>query len=110
MSIHRTMYHIYGVRVPDDTDWSAMEEDIGQCLNNGEVGVFRAGAYNRHMIFLAREWTKIEPGELVCHSGVIPQAPKWQRDRWNHDLFAAADQFGLEIVQGPGWFTIPSES
>lgn len=109
MSISRTVTHFYGVRVPDDTDWLALEDDPGHCLNNGEVGVFRAGAYDKHMVFLAREWRRIEPGEYVFHSGVHAVAPKFERDRWNDDLTTVADRLGLDIIDGPGWFTMPDE-
>jgi hypothetical protein len=110
MGIQRTVYHLYGVRLADDTDWFPLEEDPGHCLNNNEVGLFRAGAYDQHKTYLAREWTRIEPGEWVFHSGIHAVAPKFERDRWNDDLLAVTDRLGLEVVEGPGWFTIPSEA
>lgn len=110
MSIHRTLYKIYGVRLADGTDWWPLEDDPGHCLNNGTVGVFRAGAYNKHMTFLALNWEGVEAGEYVFHSGIHAVAPKFERDRWNDDLHAVVDRLGLEVVEGPGWFTIPSES
>lgn len=110
MNTDRTVYSIYGVQLSDDTDWALLEEDPGRCLNNGEPGLLRAGAYDKHMTFLALTWEKIEPGEYVYHSGEQPNASKFERDRWNDDLRAEADRLGLDIVEGPGWFTIPSES
>jgi hypothetical protein len=105
----RSVYAIYGVRVPDDTDGFVVEDDIGQCRNDGAVGVFWAGAHDRNMTFLALRWKEIEPGEYTHHSGVHANASLTDRDRWNDDLRAAADHLNLEIVEGPGWFTILSE-
>lgn len=121
MAIYRTVTHFYGVRVPDDTDWTPLEEDPGQCRNNGgdevlrpeiyhdKMGYLTAGAYNRNMVFLALNWKHIEPGEYVLHDGVHAVAPKFLRDRWNDDLRALADRLGLEIIDGPGWLTMPDE-
>lgn len=109
MSIYRTIYHFYGISLTDDADYFALEEDIGQCVNNDEVGVFRAGAYNRHKTYLALWWEKKEAGEPVFHSGVQPVAPKFERDRWNDDINAVVDQLGLETIGEPGWYTIGHE-
>lgn len=116
LSISISVTHFYGVRVPDDTAWLALEEDPGQCRNNGDtnvyggqIGYLQAGAYDQDMTFLAINWKHIEPGEYVFHSGEYPNANKFERDRWNDDLRAEADRLGLEIVEGPGWFTLPDE-
>jgi hypothetical protein len=109
MSIYRTVKEIYGLRVPDETDWLLLDEDPGQCCNNGQVGYFRAGAYDRNMMFLALRWREVAPGDYTYHSGEKPNASKFVRDHWNSDLRAEADRLGLEIIEGPGWFTIPSE-
>lgn len=109
MSIYRTVYTIYGLRVADDSNPLLLEEDPGQCLNNGEVGVFRAGVYDHNMTFLAVKWTTVPAGEYVYHSGEKPNASRFERDRWNDDLRAVADRLGLTVVEEPGWYTIPSE-
>ena len=106
----QSVYKIYGVRVPDDTDGLIVEDDIGQCRNDGAVGVFWAGAYDNNMTFLALRWKELEPGEYTHHSGVHANASLTDRDRWNDDLRAMADHLGLEIVEGPGWFTIFDEA
>lgn len=105
----RTLYALYGLRVADDTDWRALQNDPGHCLNNGDVGFVLAGAYDRHMTFLATEWVRKVPGELVFHSGERPNADKFERDRWNSDLRAMADRLGLEVIGEPGWYTILDE-
>lgn len=110
MDIHRTLKHFYGVQLADDTDWFPLKDDPGHCLNNGEVGVLRAGAYDHHKTYLALSWEHKEAGEPVFHSGVHAVAPKFQRDRWNDDLSAVVDRLGLEVTEGPGWFTILSEA
>jgi hypothetical protein len=109
--IETIVYTIYGVRLADDTlhNIDALEEDPGHCLNNGSPGIFRAGAYGKHMPFLAISCSRVVPGEYVFHSGEKPNASKFERDRWNDDLRDTADRLGLDIVEGPGWFTIPSE-
>lgn len=105
-----TVYAIYGLRLADDTDWYALEEDPGHCLNNGTVGYFRVGAHKKRMTFLATQWAPVEPGKYVYHSGEKPNAHKFERDRWNSDLRAVADRLGLDVVEEPGWYTIPNES
>jgi hypothetical protein len=109
MPAHRTVYAIYGLRVADGSDRLALEEDPGHCLNNGSVGAFWAGAYDKHMTFLAVSWCSKWPGEYVYHSGEYPNENKFVRDRWNSDLRATADRLGLQVIEEPGWFTIPSE-
>lgn len=116
MSISITVTHFYGVRIPDDTDWLALEDDPGQISYNGDtnvyggrVGYLMAGAYDADMMFLAINWQHIEPGGYVYHSGEKPNANKFERDRWNDDLRAMADHLGVEIIEGPGWFTVPDE-
>lgn len=109
MGISRTVISIYGIRICDDTDWLALDNDPGQCRNSGQVGYIRAGAYDRQMMFLALRWKHVEPGEYILHSGERPNANKFERDRWNSDLHAEADRLGLEIIDGPGWFTMPDE-
>lgn len=108
--MQRTTYSIYGIRLPDDTDGHALEELTGQCTNDGAVGVFWAGAHDRDMTFLALRWTEIEPGNYVYHSGDGPNASRFTREQWNSQLRDAAARLGVEIVEGPGWFTIPDES
>lgn len=105
----RSVYEIYGLRVQDDADWLALEEDPGQCRNDGSVGYIQAGAYNRDMVFLALRWREVEPGEYTYHSGEQPNANRATRTRWNRDLRAVADRLNLTVLEGPGWFTIPDE-
>lgn len=110
MSIDRTIYTIYGLRINDDADQFLLEEDPGHCLNDGAVGFFHAGAHDKHMNFLAIRWSKLQAGEYAYHSGEQANASKFVRDRWNDDLRAVADRLGLDVLEAPGWYTIPSES
>ena len=41
--------------------------------------------------------------------GGFRNATKFERDFWNQELRATAEWHGAEIIEGPGWFTIPSE-
>lgn len=107
---YRTVYTIYGLRVPDNTDRVRIEEELGQCINDGQPGVFWAGAYDRDMTFIAVSWSSVQPGEYVFHSGEQPNEHIFVRNRWNSDLRAAADRLGLKVTGEPGWYTIPSES
>lgn len=104
MSTEITVYALYGIRVPDDTDWSRID-DPGQCLNNGEVGSFRVRVKDGFHHYLVNRWEKKDIGEYVYHSGEVPNASRFERDRWNDDLRAEADRLGLPIVEGPGWIT-----
>lgn len=101
--VHKHVFAIYGLRIRSDTNQVLLDEDPGFCLNDGSVGYFRA----RGMVFLVNQWDRVE---YVFHSGIHAVAPKFERDRWNDDLRAVSDRLGLDIVEGPGWFTIPSES
>jgi hypothetical protein len=105
MSYEITVYAFYGVRVPDDTDWSRID-DPGQCLNNGDVGSFTVPVRDGQQSYLVLSWEKKDIGECVYHSGEVPNASKFERDRWNDDLRAVADRLGLPILQGPGWITV----
>lgn len=97
------VYTIYGLRLRSDTDQALLDEDPGFCLNDGNVGYFRA----RGMAFLVNRWDQVE---YTHHSGERPNASRFERDRWNDDLRAVADRLGLDAVEGPGWFTIPKEA
>lgn len=105
-----TMYRLYGLRLPDDTSWDFLENDPGHCRNDGSVGAFRGGPFGHEMKFLALRCFPVEMGDLVFHSGEGPNEQKFIRDRWNDDLRATADRLGLEILTGPGWYALPSES
>ena len=104
-----TVYALYGIQVPDDTDWTALD-DPGQCLNNGEVGSFRVPVKDGHQNFLVNSWEKKDTGEHVYHSGEVPNAHKFERDRWNNALRAMAARLGLDIVEGPGWITVVGQT
>lgn len=106
----QTCYTIYGLLV-DAGDKSVVElnEDPGQCSNNGEVGYFQAGVYDDNMTFLALKCREVEPGDYVMHPGDRPQASEEDRWQWNALLRSAAVRLGLRILDGPGWFTIPDE-
>jgi len=105
-----SVYAIYGLRLGRfNDDLFRLDEDPGACLNDGEVGYITAGVRGNHMLFLALKWDRIPPGEYVYHSGESANASKFERDRWNSDLRAAADRLGLEVIGEPGWYTIPSE-
>lgn len=109
MSVQITVYSIYGLRVTDDADWLLLEDDPGQCCNDGTVGYFQAGIHDNNMTFLAIRWEEIKPGNYTFHSGEGPNASKFVRDRWNDDLRTTAARLGLNVIEGPGWFTIPNE-
>ena len=104
-----TVYSIYGLRLHDDTDQVLLAEDPGPCRNDSTVGYVRAGALGRHMTFLAIWYKHVKPGDYVLHSGEQPNASKFVRDQWNSELRAVCDRLAYQIVEGPGWFTIPSE-
>lgn len=110
METQRSVYAIYGVRLADDTDRTALEEDPGHCANDGAVGAFWAGEYDNDMVFLALRWARVEPGGYVFHSGEQANALLSTRERWNADLRAVADRINAEIVEGPGWFTVSDEA
>lgn len=104
-----TVYAIYGVQIQDGASWPMLDEEVGHCLNNGEVGWMHLGAHGRHDTYLVTEWTTKPAGDPVWHSGEQPNASKFQRDRWNSNLRDVADRLGLEIINGPGWCTVLSE-
>jgi hypothetical protein len=108
MSDHST-YVIYGVRIDDDSDWLALDEDPGQCSNDGKVGYFSAGAYDNDMYFLAVSWEELEPGKYKVVSpfdeGDAPCYPQW-----NKLLVATVDRLGLKDLDEPGWYLIHDES
>lgn len=110
MGIQRSNYILYGARIRDDTDWFALEDDLGQCCNNGEVGCFRGGAYDRHMMFLAVTWQRTEPGQYTVITAGDMHESRRQRDVWDAALMNTADRLGLAVLDGPGWFMLPSES
>jgi hypothetical protein len=107
MGTRQDTVSFYGLRVQDDADWEELDESIGQCSNNGVVGYLQAGACDQDMTFLALWWRHVEPGEYVLHSGERPVASEEQRREWNDQLRAVAQRLGLEVVDGPGWFTMP---
>lgn len=108
MSIKQTCYHIYGVLVdPGEQHYYDLEDAIGQCVNDGSVGTFRAGEYDNHMTFLALSWRRVEPGDYVLHPGDRAHAPEEDRNRWNTALRRKAEALNVRVLDGPGWFTIP---
>lgn len=104
-----TVYTLYGLRLHDNTDPGLVAEDPGPCRNDGTVGYVRAGILGSHMTFLAIMCTHVKVGDYVFHSGEQPNASKFIRDQWNSDLRAVCDRLAYQAVEGPGWFTIPSE-
>jgi hypothetical protein len=114
MGIQRSVYEIYGVRLPDDTDHFALEVQIGQCNSRDErAGVFTAGEYDNNMVFLAVTWRELDPGEY-SHSPTLVggfDEERYSRELdWNHELTTTANQLGLKVLEGPGWFTISDEA
>jgi hypothetical protein len=99
------MYELYGIELDSATNWKALADDIRVL----PVGLLRLGKRDALRTFLALRWETKEVGEVVFHSGVHAVAPKFERDRWNADLAAVVDQFGLDVAEGPGWFTLNSE-
>lgn len=105
-----TCYDIYGLRVdPGDKTFVELDEEIGQVANDGTVGYFQAGAYDRNMTFLALTWREVKPGDYAMHPGDRPHASAADRAKWNSALRASAEKLGLRVLDGPGWFTIPAE-
>lgn len=110
MSTKPVIYSIYGVRLADTVDVSALEDDPGHCLNDGSVGFMRAGAWDQYMSFLAIRCETRQPGDYDYHSGEGPNEQRFIRDRWNSDLLAVVDRLGLTLINRPGWFTIYGEA
>lgn len=110
MGSQRSVYEIYGLRLADDTDRAALEEKTGQCLNNGQPGVFWAGVYDADMTFLALTWRELEVGAYTFHPGDRPSEHPDVTRGWNERLRVAAMRLGLHITGGPGWFTVFDES
>lgn len=106
----QTCYTIYGLRVdPGERTFVELEEEVGQVTNNGEVGYFQAGVYDANMTFLALTVKRVEPGDYVMHPGERPSANQADRDKWNHALRIRARELGMQVIDGPGWFTIPDQ-
>lgn len=110
MGIQRSMYEVYGLRLADGTDFGALEETAGQCLNNGQPGVFQAGAYDAGTVFWALTWRELEPGEWTFHPGDRPSEDPEVTHLWNAKLWVTAANRGMDIAEGPGWFTVFDES
>lgn len=114
MGTQRSVYEIYGMLMPDDTDREALEEAIGQCSSADErAGVFAAGAYDRNMIFLAVTWREVELDEYSFHptlvGGFDEERYALELD-YNAELAHVVKQQELRPVEGPGWYVIPDES
>lgn len=106
----QTCYTIYGLRVdPGEKSFVDLDEEVGQVTNDGNVGYFQAGAYDRNMTFLALTWKEVKPGGYEMHPGDRPCALQEDRDKWNEALYSSARDLGLRVTDGPGWFTIPDE-
>ncbi len=118
MGTQRSTYVIYGVRISDSSDYSAIEGAIGQCLStNEEVGVFRSGEYDNDMFFLATTWCEREPGQYHLHPTAVGGVDDdtWADEftnqlEWNKSLDRTVERLGLHVVDGPGWFCIADES
>lgn len=110
----KSMYCIYGVRLPDETDHLALEDKIGQCNSQDyRAGVFTAGMYDNNMIFLAVTWEEKDPGDYTFAPtlvGGFDEARYAEELDWNHELMATVRELKLEPIEGPGWFTIFDES
>lgn len=102
-------YAIYGVRISDVCDWNALEEDPGQCRNNGLVGYFRAGRRDKEMMFLALKAEPIEEGRYVLITRDSMFNERKSQAHWNDALTLAIGKLGLYAVDGPGWFFVADE-
>lgn len=104
-----TTYAIYGVRISDSTDWTTLEEDPGQCRNNGLVGYFRAGRRDREMMFLAMKVEEIDEGQYILITRDSMFNERKSQAHWNDALTLAIGKLGLYAVAGPGWFFVVDE-
>lgn len=102
-----SFYAIYGVRINDDADWLALEEDPGQCANDGKVGSFMAGRKDEDMYFLAVRWEELTVGQ---YRTFIPGVVDPRTEEWDKVLLATVDRLGLKDLDKPGWYFISDES
>jgi hypothetical protein len=102
-------YAIYGVRIPDDIDWTELEKDPGQCRNDGLVGYVRAGAYDKDMIFLAIKVEELGPGQYKLITRDTMFNERKSQAHWNDALNVAIGKLGLYSIDGPGWFFVVNE-
>lgn len=108
MGISTSAYVIYGVRVDDDADWVALDNEPGQCINDGMPGVFWAGQYDNNMTFIAVNWEELEPGRYKLIDPEDYEDPRYAH--WNKVLLNTVDRLGLLVQDGPGWFFLPDQS
>lgn len=113
MSIFRSSYLAYGIRLPDEGSLYDAQEVIEQTLSVStvkeacpDVGHFTAGAYDEHSLYLVTEFhaANYEPTWINVD---------WDlQQSWDRQLRRALEVLGwtrvLETFE-PGWFVIKSE-
>lgn len=101
-------YVLYGVRIPD-MSWEELEDAVGQWKERGEIGYFQAGRHDCQMTFLASFTDEIPCGQYhIITAERIHAERKW-RSAWDDSLITVARKLGLTIIDGPGWYFVPSE-
>lgn len=105
----RTLYTFYGLKLRHGVDWDMLDDEVGFCLNNGQVGWNHFGAHGHHGTYLMISWEIKQVGDAVYHSGTKAVAPLYKRDEWNKQLWETARCIGAATSGDPGWYTILSE-
>jgi hypothetical protein len=101
-------YVIYGVRIPD-MDWQDLEDSVGQWDTRGKVGYFQGGLHDRELTFLVTYRDDVPCGQYyIITAERIHAERKWRR-AWDDNLVTVSRDLGVTIIDGPGWYFVPSE-
>lgn len=108
MTAMNSAYVFYGIRVPD-VGWEELEKNIGQWQARGEIGYFQAGLHDREMTFLVSFRDNIPCGQYYIFTAERIHAERKWRTAWDDGLITTARKLGLTLIDGPGWYFVPSE-
>jgi hypothetical protein len=92
-------YVIYGVRIPD-MDWQDPR---------GKVGYFQGGLHDRELTFLVTYRDDVPCGQYYIITAERIHAERKWRKAWDDNLVTVARDLGVTIIDGPGWYFVPSE-